>query len=121
METKKKLTIAAVAIKKLSAKILKKSKGVNLEASLDVLDDALSVLDEASAIMEDVEEAKVAREYVDVAWVKARDVCADILDQCLGGVQRDMMEITYLLDDAIENLEYEAGVKIPPAKKEIEE
>lgn len=117
METKSKLLVAAIALKKISAKILKKADGVDFEESLDVLDDALSVLDEASALMDGVEEALAASEQVDVAWVKVRDLCRNILNRTLGFVRRDMIEVTDLIDQALEYLEYEAGIQIPSDKK----
>lgn len=117
METKMKLTIAAIALKKISAKILKKAKGLDFVASLDVLDDALSVLDEASALMDGEEGAMAASEQVDVAWVKARDVRDSILNKCLSSVTRDMVEVTDLIDQALEYLEMEAGVKAPSCEK----
>ena len=117
METKSKILVAAIALKKISAKILKKADGVDFEASLDVLDDALSVLDEASALMDGAEEAKVASEQVDGAWVKVRDLCRNITNFALGFIRRDMIEVTDLIDQALEYLEMEAGVKAPSCEK----
>lgn len=117
METKMKLIIARTALMKISAKILKKAKGIDFEASLDVLDDALSVLDEASALMDGVEGALAASEQVDVAWVKVRDVRDSIVNRCLSSVTSDMVEVTDLIDQALEYLEMEAGVKAPSCEK----
>ena len=118
METKMKLTIAAIAMKKISAKILKKAKGLDFVASLDVLEDAMEVLYEASAIMDGEEGTMPASEQVDLAWVKARDVRDSIVNRCFSSVTRDMVEVTDLIDQAVEYLEMEAGVKAPSYKKE---
>lgn len=118
METKMKLIIARTALMKISAKILKKADGVNFEALLDILDDALSILDEASALMDGVEGAMASSEQVDLAWVKVRDIRDGIINRCLSSVSRDMIEVTDLIDQAIEYLEYEAGIQIPSGKKE---
>lgn len=117
METKMKLIIARTALMKISAKILKKADGVNFEALLDILDDALSILDEASALMDGVEGAMAASEQVDLAWVKVRDVRDSIVNKCLSSVTRDMIEVTDVIDQALEYLEYEAGIQIPSGKK----
>lgn len=117
METKMKLIIARTALMKISAKILKKADGVNFEALLDVLDDALSILDEASALMDGVEGTMAASEQVDLAWVKVRDVRDSIVNRCLSSVTRDMVEVTDIIDQALEYLEYEAGIQIPSGKK----
>ena len=117
METKMKLTIAAIALKKISAKILKKAKGLDFVASLDVLEDAMEVLYEASAIMDGEEGTMPASEQVDLAWVKARDVRDGIVNRCLSSVTRDMIEVTDLIDQALEYLEMEAGVKAPSCEK----
>ena len=117
METKMKLTIAAIALKKISAKILKKAKGLDFVASLDVLEDAMEVLYEASAIMDGEEGTMPASEQVDLAWVKARDVRDGIVNRCLSSVTRDMVEVTDLIDQALEYLEMEAGVKAPSCAK----
>lgn len=117
METKMKLTIAAIALKKISAKILKKAKGLDFVASLDVLEDAMEVLYEASAIMDGEEGTMPASEQVDLAWVKTRDVRDSILNKCLSYVTRDMIEVTDIIDQALEYLEYEAGIQIPSGKK----
>ena len=117
METKMKLTIAAIALKKISAKILKKAKGLDFVASLDVLEDAMEVLYEASAIMDGEEGTMPASEQVDLAWVKARDVRDGIVNRCLSSVTRDMIEVTDLIDQALEDLEMEAGVKAPSFEK----
>lgn len=117
METKMKLIIARTALMKISAKILKKADGVNFEALLDVLDDALSILDEASALMDGVEGTMAASEQVDLAWVKVRDVRDSIVNRCLSSVTRDMVEVTDVIDQALEYLEYEAGIQIPSGKK----
>ena len=112
-----KLTIAAIALKKMSAKILKKAKGLDFVASLDVLEDAMEVLYEASAIMDGEAVAMAASEQVDLAWVKARDVRDSIVNRCLSSVTRDMIEVTDIIDQALEYLEYEAGIQIPSGKK----
>lgn len=117
METKMKLIIARTALMKISAKILKKADGVNFEALLDILDDALSILDEASALMDGEEGAMAASEQVDLAWVKVRDVRDSIVNRCLSSVTRDMVEVTDVIDQALEYLEYEAGIQIPSGKK----
>lgn len=117
METKMKLIIARTALMKISAKILKKADGVNFELILDVLDDALSILDEASALMDGVEGAMAASEEVDLAWVKVRDVRDSIVNRCLSSVTRDMVEVTDVIDQALEYLEMEAGIQIPSGKK----
>ena len=117
METKMKLTIAAIALKKISAKIIKKADGLDFVASLDVLDDALSILYEASALMDGVDGAMAASEQVEVAWVKARDVRDSIVNKCLSSVTREMVEVTDIIDQALEYLEYEAGIQIPSGKK----
>lgn len=117
METKMKLIIARTALMKISAKILKKADGVNFEALLDVLDDALSILDEASALMDGVEGTMAASEQVDLAWVKVRDVRDSIVNRCLSSVTHDMVEVTDVIDQALEYLEYEAGIQIPSGKK----
>ena len=117
METKMKLTIAAFALKKISAKILKKAGRLDFEASLDVLDDAMEILYEASALMDGEEGAMAASEQVEVAWVKARDVRDSIVNRCLSSVTRDMVEVTDIIDQALEYLEYEAGIQIPSGKK----
>ena len=113
MESKMKLTIAAIAMKKISAKILKKAKGIDFVASLDVIEDAMEVLYEASAIMDGEEGTMPASEQVDLAWVKARDVRDSIVNRCLSSVTCEMIEVTDLIDQALEYLEMEAGVKVP--------
>lgn len=117
METKMKLIIARTALMKISAKILKKADGVNFDSILDVLDDALSILDEASALMDGVEGAMASSEQVDLAWVKVRDVRDSIVNRCLSSVTRDMVEVTDIIDQALEYLEMEAGIQIPSGKK----
>lgn len=117
METKMKLIIARTALMKISAKILKKADGVNFEALLDILDDALSILDEASALMDGAEGAMASSEQVDLAWVKVRDIRDSIVNRCLSSVTRDMIEVTDLIDQALEYLEMEAGVKAPIVRK----
>ena len=117
MDNKMKLTIAAFALKKISTKILKKAGRLDFEASLDVLDDAMEVLYEASAIMDGEEGPMPASEQVDRAWVKARDVRDSIVNRCLSSVTRDMIEVIDIIDQALEYLEYEAGIQIPSGKK----
>lgn len=117
MDNKMKLTIAAISLKKISAKILKKAKGIDFGASLDVIEDAMEVLYEASAIMDGEEGTMPASEQVDLAWVKARDVRDSIVNRCLSSVTREMVEVTDLIDQALEYLEYEAGIQIPSGKK----